>query len=383
MEAPLPHAIVGRCHSLAAHLAALKVLVAVPLLALTIIPISIYIDSERERLQSTARVAREDILSLVDRDLSTKIATLRVLTMGRSLDLNDLDRFDDIARQLVGNEPFNIVLRDSDGRQLVNTALPKGAPLPSTPNAAIEGNGLAEPRVSGLIWSESIKQRAAMVIVPVIREGRLRYTILAVLPSEYFARLLREHAPPAPYYAIIADQDGTIIASSSRNEEFFGKVLQARHITTVEGRWSGLNPVGVPVAGVHSRSPVSGWIVAVSVSQAALGAPLRQSILLVLGAIVVIAAGAVGSGYLLSRQEHHRRGARHGARGGGQGRARLPGAGLSGADGRGPSHDRGGGAAARNPVHLRHVRQPAAGVRRRQATDPGAAQSRQQRRQVQ
>jgi hypothetical protein len=68
METSMRQAAARRDHSLTWHLTALKMVVAVPLLALAIIPTSIYIASERVRLESVAEVAREDILSLVDRD---------------------------------------------------------------------------------------------------------------------------------------------------------------------------------------------------------------------------------------------------------------------------------------------------------------------------
>ena len=129
-----------RDHTLTWHLAALEIVVAVPLLALAIIPTSIYVASERVRLESVAKVAREDVLSLIDRDLSAKTAILRALATSPALDAGDFDRFDSQARELIGFERFNIVLRDRTGRQLVNTIVPKGTPLPERPKSGSRSN---------------------------------------------------------------------------------------------------------------------------------------------------------------------------------------------------------------------------------------------------
>lgn len=298
-------ATVRRDRSLAWHLAALKMVLAVPLLALTVIPTATYMASERVRLESVAKAAREDILSLIDRDFSAKAAILRALATSPALDDGDFDRFDSQARELIGSERFNIVLRDRTGRQLANTIVPRGTPLPERPNPVLDGRLLEpkEPFISDLFRGQVSKQLVTVMVVPVFRGGEVAYTLLAVLSSAYFTELLTQKGPPAPYYAVVAGRDGIIIASSYRGEDFVGKELPGfREITLSEGTWSGANPLGTPVSRIHRRSALSGWVIAVAVPQAALTASRDRFLWLAvaLGSAVVLVA--VGSAVFLSRK---------------------------------------------------------------------------------
>jgi PAS domain S-box-containing protein len=305
MEASMRPATVRRSRSLASYLAALNVLLAVPLFALAIVPTSIYFASERDRLQVAATVAREDMLSLIDRELTAKATLLRALASSRALEAGDLDRFDSRARELIGSEHFDIILRDRTGRQLVNTAVAKGTPLPERPDPAIGGEALRPNQlfISNLFLAQMSDRPLTAVVVPVVHDGQAPYTLMAILPAAYFSELLAQRGPPAPYYAVVAGRDGIIIASSRRSEDFIGRTLPGLHeITLSEGTWSGLNPLGVPVFRIHRRSALSGWIVSVAVPQAALSEPLDRSLSLILFLVSAVALVALGSGLLLSHK---------------------------------------------------------------------------------
>ena len=127
--------------------------------------------------------------------------------------------------------------------------------------------------------------------------------MMAVLSSAYLNELLKQRGPAAPYYAVVAGRDGVIIATSQPSEDFVGKVLPGfGEITLSEGTWSGLNPLGTPVFRIHRRSALSGWVIAVAVPQAALTAPLHQSLFFILALGTAVALAAIGSGLFWSQQ---------------------------------------------------------------------------------
>jgi hypothetical protein len=105
----MPQPVQHRDRSLAWYLAALMGILAVPLLALTVIPTWMHLATERGRLEAIAGAAREDVLSLLDRDLAAKVAILRALATSPALDAGDFERFESQARELIGTEGFHII----------------------------------------------------------------------------------------------------------------------------------------------------------------------------------------------------------------------------------------------------------------------------------
>jgi signal transduction histidine kinase/ActR/RegA family two-component response regulator len=294
-----------REHSLAWHLSILIAVLAVPLLVLTIVPSANFVRAERFRLEAAASQAREDALSRVDRDVSAKLALLRALATSRALDAGDFDQFDLQARELTGADGFFIVLRDRAGRLLVDTLQPRGMALPDLPEADTATDVVAtrRPAVSNLVREPLTGRFVTVVAIPVMRGGAVTYVLEAGLSTGYFADLLRQSGSTLPYYAVLADRAGTIIASTEQNEEFVGRELPGfREITLSEGTWSGPNPLGVPVYRVHRRSLLSGWIVSIAVPQAYVSATPRGPILLVIALGAAVAVVALACGIFLSRR---------------------------------------------------------------------------------
>jgi signal transduction histidine kinase/CheY-like chemotaxis protein len=293
--------IYDREHSLAWYLSLLIAVLAIPLLALTIIPTANFIRAEHLRLEAVASEAREDVLSRVDSELSAKLSLLRALATSRALYSGDVDEFEVQARELADNGGFFIILRDRAGRLLVNTLNPRGTPLPDLPAPAGTEAVDTDPLISDFVREPLTRQFVSVVVLPVMRGGELAYTLKAGLTSAYIADLLRRAGPSSPYYAVLADRTGTIIASGEQNERFVGKELPGfREITLSEGTWSGPSPLGIPVYRVHRRSPLSGWIVAVAVPRAFVTAIPHQSIALALGLATAVAGVALGCGIFLS-----------------------------------------------------------------------------------
>src|SRR5258708_20309317 len=86
--------------------------------------------------QKTLALAR-GLSIAVEKDLQARIAALQVLALSQALRDGDLVAFRAQAEAVAGQFPVsNIVLLKDDGRQLMNTLLPPGAPLPVRPDAA-------------------------------------------------------------------------------------------------------------------------------------------------------------------------------------------------------------------------------------------------------
>jgi PAS domain S-box-containing protein len=142
------------------------------------------------------------------------------------------------------------------------------------------------------------------VAVPVLIGDEVAYVLNAGLSAERLNGMVQLDAVAPPYFAAIADRNGVILARSGANDEFIGKPLPGfADRSEAEGVWTGVSPEGLPATTVYRRSPLTGWLVTVGVSQAALEAPLRHSLwrlggigltlLLVAGALACMVTGAM------------------------------------------------------------------------------------------
>ena len=73
---------------------------------------------------------------VVEDELQARIAALQALAVSRPLRAGDLDGFREQAETIVAQQfpGTNIVLLKEDGQQVMNTMLPRGAPLPVRPH---------------------------------------------------------------------------------------------------------------------------------------------------------------------------------------------------------------------------------------------------------
>ena len=94
-----------------------------------------------------------------------------------------------------------------------------------------------------------------------------------------------------------------IVARSVKPEMFIGKPFPelAEATQGAKGSISLLDQEGVPIFGHFRRSAVSGWVVTAAVEQAAIEAPLTQSLQILALAAAALTAMAVGGGWWVGR----------------------------------------------------------------------------------
>src|SRR5262249_52527975 len=137
---------------LAWHLAALCIVLAVPILAVQYLLASTADEAKQAQIRVRAATLAREIAASIDREFAGLMATTEVLALSQDLQTGDLAGFDQQARTVYRILGINIVLRDVGAQQLVNTRLPWGTPLPS--NREPESDELAvttkRPVVSNL-----------------------------------------------------------------------------------------------------------------------------------------------------------------------------------------------------------------------------------------
>jgi len=263
-----------------------------------------FYERERSQLQSDALQTARALVLAVDRDLNSGKMVALALATSPSIDRQDYAAFHAQARSLLGPDfpGFTIVLLDASAQQLSNTSKPVGQPLPRS------GDPSRIQRVfdtGKIVFSDvfvGAVSRIAVVdlAVPVLREGKVAYALTVAFKPQRLGQVLAEQRLPPDRIAGIFDTKGVIVARTHEADKYVGqKAVPALYqrmqevdegvveLTTLEGR---------EVYGVFSRSPISGWRVAIGVPKSAVAAELLRSITWI--SLVVLAL--LGAGFALA-----------------------------------------------------------------------------------
>jgi diguanylate cyclase (GGDEF)-like protein len=262
----------------------LILLVVACIVPATLVTVSlIWYDYERARdeLINNSILAARAVATMLDQEFSTVESTLQALATSPSLAARDLAAFhaqaDAVVRQ---RQVLNIVLANADGRQFLNTLLPRGAPLPQG-NLFSPLKHVSATRTSGIseLFTGPVSRRPTIAIgIPVARDGAT-YILGASMSSDRYAKLLSQQSLPPDWIATILDQRGTVVARNHAMAKFAGKHAEsglARNMAaTDEGAFEGTTLDGTAVFAAFSRAPKTRWTVAIGVPTASLDRELN------------------------------------------------------------------------------------------------------------
>jgi signal transduction histidine kinase len=240
-------------------------------------------------------------MQAVDADLDGFHSTLRVLAASTHLRTGDLRTFyDELQRLIPGQVASNFVLHRPDGQQLLNTIRPFGAPLPRETDLRMINRALAtdDPAVSDLFRGPATGRLVLGTTMPVKIDGETRYMIGMGMFAERLSEVLRRQKVPESWVVSILDRNGTIGAITSGPQNLVGAKADPDFLAQSAGRDEGtytLAPAdGEKLLGGFSRSPRSGWTIAMAAPLTAVTNGLHQALLLNLAlAVVLLAAGVL------------------------------------------------------------------------------------------
>lgn len=276
----------SRDRALSWHLALLCLALILPVLILAAVLAGSYVGAEQKRMAQEGLRAAHDIVALSDRKLAGLISATEILSLSRALKEDDLDAFDRQARDVFRRLGINVVLRDRDSRQVVNTRLPRGAPLPTnvdveTDRAVLETR---RPAVSNLLIGGVTRKPLFIVNVPVFKGDDIAYFLNLSLEPESVQELIMGMDRPAGWTIVMADRRGSIIAQSGKGDEVVGTPLPRPLWEEVRGGDGILGervvaPPDEKALVAFDRSDLSGWVALVMLPSAHTTAPLRHSLM--------------------------------------------------------------------------------------------------------
>ncbi|OKH33065.1 hypothetical protein NIES2119_24265 [[Phormidium ambiguum] IAM M-71] len=300
----------GQALPLRWHLVLLIVgsLLPVVLFAVTIV----YKLSEQEQATSERRalLAARNLALTVEREIASTSRTLQALATSEQLDQGDFKTFYSQAKRVKQAQPtwLTTLLLTPDGRQLVNTRIPFGKPLPY----AIDLKSLRQvSRTHKLVVGNlNVGRRGNLgfpVRVPVLRNGKLRYILTAVITPKALAGVVEEQSPvDGEWTRTVVDRRGIVVARTRNAERFVGKrgtpSFLKRIGESLEGVYRDTTLEGQRVYVAFSRIDSLGWTVAVTVPVTVIQGPSQKAMWLVIWSGLLLLLISTTGAIVLARQ---------------------------------------------------------------------------------
>ncbi len=266
---------------------------------------------ERERITRDTMVTARALAAAVDRDLAATKSALLALASSPYLADGDLINFHAQALQALSTQTaLNIVLIGPQHRQLLNTLVPYGSPLPMERNSALlKVLDTGKPVVSDLFSGPVAKRSLLAVGVPVQRMGGVAYVLAAGVEPVSVGSALRLRELPAEWVAGVFDSSGTVVARTHDAGTFVGRKGSADLLRELgrqpEGVFEGRTLEGTPVLTVFTHCAESNWTVAIGIPRDSLAQPLRGAALGLLAATFALLAAALAIAWLIGRRIQH------------------------------------------------------------------------------
>lgn len=297
----------------------LAMLLAAFIVPATIAVILLFVYSyhhERAAIERGTQDVSRALMQAIDRELASAQGAMQALATSTNLDHGDLRGFYDQATEVLHYRPGNILLlSDAHGRQVVNTHLPFGVPLPLHGNPALLQRVIdsGKPAVSDLYVGPTVGRLLTSVDVPVLRRGRVRYVLSMQYFGDRLGEILRQQRIPPGAVASILDSSARVVWRSTDPGRQIGQraspQLAAALARYAEGITDERTPDGVPYVTVFSRSSVSNWTVAIALHRSVLNAALWNSMAwIAFGALALLALSVALVRIIGSRVERSIRG---------------------------------------------------------------------------
>ena len=254
----------------------------------------------REEVLTGEVIQRSNVIAVgVAQEFQRVVTILEVLSRSDRLRSGQFAAFHaEASKSLpVAPEIRSIGLIAVDGRQILNTRLPFGDPVPPSngPDVVARTISSGRPTISEPFIGATSNEMSIAVGVPVSVNGRVAYVLKGNLRLSVLSDLIRQHKLPTDWVGALVDSNAIILARSTAVDALVGTpttdALRRSIAAGQRGLIDSITRDGVEVRAGLSEVP--GWNLFVAV-----GAPralLYQPLYTWLGAMVVVGVGALVS----------------------------------------------------------------------------------------
>ncbi len=299
-----PSWLPARSLPIAIYLFALVLVIILPALLVSLVLLNRNNQAQEEVVRSLTNATVQAIGQSVEREISSMVTTLRVLSTSELLRDNQFADFHErVVTALAGSGAYLIAL-DDNFDQLLNTRVPYGTPLgatsdPVTAAQALERSGAT---VSGLFFGKTAERWVFNVLLPVPDSDTV--ALLALTQNaQNLAAALQSRQLPAGWHAALVDATNLVIAATPEADFVTGSVLPMRQSQAQNpDEWQRERFSGQQVVTAEWRSGVAGWRVIAWASTDAVDRPLGESLIWLAAWGVVISAVAALLAFLIAER---------------------------------------------------------------------------------
>lgn len=285
-------ALHARGYSLRACLIAFVPIILLPILVLGWWLAAQTAASERAVIERQAEQEVRGITVLIDREINNAKNILTVLATSDYLQDGDIEGFYRKASEVARRLNTQITLRDPYlDEQVMNTAVAWGtARLRGIPEERSDVDKMfidsKAAVVTDVFFGPVIKQYLVAVVVPVMRDGAVAYTLTIGIPTSQFADIIQSTQVPDHWAVSIIDKRNMMVARSDKHSEFTGTKARNDFLNAAlaSGVHSGVNREGVAQQWTYRRSELTGWYIAVGIPDQVLAAPFNRTVAIYSGA---------------------------------------------------------------------------------------------------
>jgi signal transduction histidine kinase/ActR/RegA family two-component response regulator len=282
-----------------------------PLLAFTLGDQYLEYRAERRAVGERALQLARSLSLLIENELHANIVALQLLAHAPALLAGDFETFRNQAEHLMAEvQPgAHVLLLREDGQQLLNTAVPRDAPLPVRKNTVSMRRMFAtgRPSVSDVYFGLAQGRKLVAIDVPVkAANGSIIYDLSIAPPEDAFTLLLQAQGLPPLWIASVFDRQGLRVGRFPNPDGRIGELAGAELLQIIarggEGTTDFTRDDGTPMVTAIAHGKQFDWSVAISVPRAELTDPAWRDALRTLGAGGVLLALSLVLAMLVSRQ---------------------------------------------------------------------------------
>jgi two-component system, sensor histidine kinase len=231
--------------------------------------------ADREALQLARSVTAD-----LDREIDGSIQTLLVLGTSAALRNGDLAAFHRQARESLAWRKLNMLVRNADGLQIVNTRVDWGTALPETPQSESDRIVVRtrKPHVTDLVIGAVARRWVVGISVPVVIDNSVVFVLTMSVSPEQIREYFLDGRMDAGWNIAVSDKR-RIIARALDHEEFVGREVSpdvAAQTVGDEGVHRVVNLGGQRVVRGWKRLERADWVVAAFVPTEVLDAPFKR-----------------------------------------------------------------------------------------------------------
>jgi hypothetical protein len=259
--------------------------------------------AERRQTQVMLDDNARQIANRVDAELQRTIDMLRVLAQSNALQRNDYAGFHEVASRVVASDPHweNIQVISVSGEQLLNARVPYGTALPplNRPDLPLKAVYTREPVISDLARGVVSNRLLTPVYVPVQRDGKVAYVIVAAIEPPNWQFLLNSRLPQGVEVALL-DRFSFLVANTF-DAAARGGALTTAALPRAPGQLSAGVPPDSDALMATERSALAQWTVVAFMPDARSPTVRLAWQLWCVAALVLLGAALLHARYVLRR----------------------------------------------------------------------------------